>query len=69
MSLTSHETETRGKNIYSFDEFVTRRESLDWYRDEPFLQKVVKIYTGAQFEQVHEKILAFRRGYLQNGIH
>jgi alkylation response protein AidB-like acyl-CoA dehydrogenase len=59
MSLTSHETETRGKNTYSFDEFVARRESLDWYRDEPFLQKVVKNYTGVQFEQVHEKILAF----------
>ncbi|MFS0779199.1 acyl-CoA dehydrogenase family protein [Neobacillus sp. 3P2-tot-E-2] len=59
MSLTSDETETRGKNTYSFDEFVSRREDLDWYRDEPFLQKAVKKFTGAQFEQVNEKILAF----------
>jgi hypothetical protein len=29
MSLTSHDIETKGKNAYSFDEFVSRRESLD----------------------------------------
>lgn len=59
MSLTSHEKDTRGKNTYSFDEFVSRRENLDWYRDEPFLQQAVKHFTGSTFEQVHEKILAF----------
>jgi alkylation response protein AidB-like acyl-CoA dehydrogenase len=59
MSLTSHEMETRGRNSYSFDEFVSRREGLDWYADEPFLQQLVRNFTGDQFEQVHEKVLAF----------
>ncbi|SDM55042.1 hypothetical protein [Bacillus sp. OK048] len=59
MRLTSHETGTRGKNTYSFDEFVLRRENLDWYGDDPFLQQAVRKYTGAQFEEVHEKIQAF----------
>lgn len=59
MSLTSQETGTRGKNNYSFDEFVSQRENLDWYADDPFLQKVVRKFTGTQFNHVHEKILAF----------
>lgn len=59
MSLASQETETKGKNSYSFDEFVSRRENLDWYRDDPFLQRAVKKFTGSDYEQVHEKILAF----------
>lgn len=59
MNLASKETETRGNNSYSFDEFVSRRESLDWYRDEPFLQKAVKKFTGESFEQVHERVLSF----------
>ena len=39
MSITSQDTEARGKNSYSFGEFVEKRENLDWYRDEPFLKK------------------------------
>lgn len=59
MSMASQETDIRGKNPYSFDEFVAKREALDWYRDEPFLQKAVKKFTGLEYEQVHEKILSF----------
>lgn len=59
MNLASQEIETRGKNLYSFDEFLEKRASLDWYRDEAFLQKAVKKFTDSQFEQVHEKLLAF----------
>lgn len=59
MTLTSQETETSGKNSYSFDEFVEKRQSFDWYRDDAFLQKVVKKYTGTEYEQVHTKILDF----------
>jgi len=59
MSITSQDTEARGKNSYSFGEFVEKRENLDWYRDEPFLQKAVKKFTGSEYEQVHEKILSF----------
>jgi alkylation response protein AidB-like acyl-CoA dehydrogenase len=59
MKAASQETETRGKNSYSFDDFLTKREHLDWYRDEPFLQKTVKKFTGNQYEQVNEKLLTF----------
>ncbi|MEW9052578.1 MAG: acyl-CoA dehydrogenase family protein [Neobacillus sp.] len=59
MNIASHEIENRGQNKYTFDDFVTRRENLDWYRDEPFLQKVVEKFTGTDFEKVHEQVLAF----------
>ncbi|WP_223589732.1 acyl-CoA dehydrogenase family protein [Neobacillus bataviensis] len=59
MNLASQETETRGKNTYAFDEFVEKRENLDWYREEPFLQKAVRKFTGSQFEKLHENILSF----------
>jgi alkylation response protein AidB-like acyl-CoA dehydrogenase len=59
MNIASPGVETRGNNTYSFDEFLEKRESLDWYRDEPFLQKVVKHFTGSQYEQVHNEINQF----------
>ncbi|MFC4800413.1 acyl-CoA dehydrogenase family protein [Neobacillus sp. GCM10023253] len=59
MKLVSQETEAKGKNSYSFDEFLEKRDNLDWYRDEPFLQKAVKKFTGSQHSQVHEKLLSF----------
>jgi alkylation response protein AidB-like acyl-CoA dehydrogenase len=59
MNIASQGTETKGSNAYSFDEFLVKREGLDWYKDEPFLQKAVKKYTGSQFEQIHERIRTF----------
>jgi alkylation response protein AidB-like acyl-CoA dehydrogenase len=59
MNVASQDTEKRGENSYSFNEFVLKRERLDWYRDEPFLQKVVKKFTGAEYEKTHGRILAF----------
>ncbi|MDF0725829.1 acyl-CoA dehydrogenase family protein [Cytobacillus sp. S13-E01] len=59
MNVASKENETRGQNSYTFDEFLEQRENLDWYRDEPFLQKAVKHFLGTEYEQVHEKILSF----------
>lgn len=59
MSITSQETNVRGKNSYSFDEFVAKRDALDWYRDEPFLQKAVKKFAGSEYQQIHERILTF----------
>ncbi|WP_423800416.1 acyl-CoA dehydrogenase family protein [Neobacillus sp. SAB-20_R2A] len=61
MKLVSQETEAGGKNSYSFDEFLEKRDNLDWYRDEPFLQKAVKKFTGSQHSQIHEKLLSFSR--------
>ncbi|MGG3467769.1 acyl-CoA dehydrogenase family protein [Neobacillus pocheonensis] len=59
MNLASQETNVKGKNSYTFDEFIAKRENLDWYRDEPILLKAVEKFTGSQFEQVHEKLLSF----------
>ncbi|MDQ1147357.1 alkylation response protein AidB-like acyl-CoA dehydrogenase [Bacillus sp. SORGH_AS 510] len=59
MNIASQGTDISGKNTYSFDEFVDKRDSLDWYRDEPFLQKAVKHFTASRYEQIHQKILAF----------
>ncbi|CAH2715632.1 hypothetical protein BACCIP111895_02816 [Neobacillus rhizosphaerae] len=59
MNIASQVTETKGENTYSFDEFLAKRDRLDWYKNEPFLQKAVKKFTGSQYEQIHEKILSF----------
>lgn len=47
------------KNPYSFDEFVERRDQLDWFLDEPLLHKALKKYTGDKYEQIKEKIIPF----------
>ena len=33
-------------NPYSFDEFLEWRNTVDFYADDPFFQKVVKHFTG-----------------------
>lgn len=48
-----------GTNHYTFNDFVAKREGLDWYKDDPFLQKVVKHYTGSDFPKIHENLLVF----------
>jgi alkylation response protein AidB-like acyl-CoA dehydrogenase len=59
MNIASQGTEKRGENTYTFDAFVEKRDNLDWYRDEPFLQKAVKHFTATRYEQVHKKIMGF----------
>lgn len=46
-------------NPYSFDPFLEQREGLDWFRDEPFLRRVVKKYSGHDYAKLEEGILAF----------
>jgi len=46
-------------NPYNFDSFLTQRDNFDYYRDDPFLQLVVKKYAGEEWDQLHEKLLAF----------
>lgn len=41
-----------GNNPYSFNDFFEWRENVDWYRDDPFFQKVVKYFTGNEWEDV-----------------
>lgn len=48
-------------NPYSFDEFLSWRNSVDYYRDDDFFRKVVRHYTGGEWERVNraaEKISA-----------
>lgn len=59
MSIASQDQETRGKNSYTFDEFLDKRNNLDWYRDDPFLQKAVQRYAGSEYELVHKEVQSF----------
>lgn len=46
-------------NPYSFDAFLEKRETFDFYRDDHFLRKVIKKYAGDDWESLHEQLLAF----------
>lgn len=59
MNIASQETVTRGENSYSFEEFLAKRENLDWYLEELFLQKALKKFTGRQYDELHEKLRCF----------
>ena len=39
-------------NPYNFDEFLEWRNDFDYYADDPFLQQVVKYYTGDQWNDI-----------------
>ena len=39
-------------NPYSFSDFLSWRNNVDYYADDPFIQAVVKTYTGNEWEQV-----------------
>ena len=39
-------------NPYNFNEFLAWRQGVDYYRDDPFIQKSVKHFTGKNWEQV-----------------
>jgi len=38
-------------NPYRFDDFLAWRQSVDYYADDPFIQKVLKHYSGNDWEQ------------------
>lgn len=59
MSHVSEGIEKKGANHYTFDEFTSKREILDWYKDDSFLQNVVKHFTSESFLEIHENLLAF----------
>lgn len=48
-----------GANPYSFAEFVSKRDSLNWYTDDDFLQKALKHFSGDSFPTVHANTQAF----------
>ncbi len=39
-------------NPYTFDDFLAWRQNFDYYRDDPFIQKVVRYFTGNEWEDV-----------------
>lgn len=39
-------------NPYTFDEFLAWRQNVDYYRDDPFIQKTVRHFTGSEWENV-----------------
>jgi alkylation response protein AidB-like acyl-CoA dehydrogenase len=41
-------------NPYNFDDFLQWRQGFDYYRDDPFIQKVVKHFTGNEWKAVDE---------------
>jgi len=44
-------------NPYTFNKFLEWRKNVDYYRDDPFIQKVVKHYTGDEWEKVNREAL------------
>jgi alkylation response protein AidB-like acyl-CoA dehydrogenase len=48
-------------NPYRFDEFLAWRQNVDYYRDDPFLRKVVRHFTGPQGETADAAALALSR--------
>ncbi|MFZ1037075.1 MAG: hypothetical protein WAN57_07695, partial [Smithella sp.] len=39
-------------NPYKFDNFLDWRQNFDYYRDDPFIQKAVRHFTGGQWETI-----------------
>jgi alkylation response protein AidB-like acyl-CoA dehydrogenase len=42
-------------NPYTFNEFLEWRNSVDYYADDPFIQKVVKHYCGNEWQKVDQE--------------
>lgn len=59
MTTVSQKMNANIGNTYTFDDFVSQRAKLDWYRDEPFLQKTLKHFARQDFDQIHQQILKF----------
>jgi alkylation response protein AidB-like acyl-CoA dehydrogenase len=43
-------------NPYSFDEYLQWRNSVNYYLDDEFFQKVVQFYSGSDWESIHEEL-------------
>ena len=41
-------------NPYRFNEFLEWRNNFDFYADDPFIQKVVRCYTGDEWENLDQ---------------
>jgi len=45
-------------NPYSFDEFLEWRKNFDYYRDDPFIQNVVKYFSNKEWDQIDKHTLS-----------
>lgn len=43
-------------NPYSFDEFLTWRQGFDYYRDDPYLRRIIKYYAGDEWNNVDREV-------------
>ncbi len=48
-------------NPYSFEPFVEKRDSFDFYADDPFLQKLVRVYSSQLFEEIDGRLREFSK--------
>jgi len=46
-------------NPYSFTPFLETVQQIDFYGDDPFVQRLAEHYAGDEWPSVHEKLLAF----------
>jgi alkylation response protein AidB-like acyl-CoA dehydrogenase len=52
-------TQPNRNNPYSFNPFLEKLRSVDFYADDPFLQKTLRHYSGKNWNEVHEKLTRF----------
>ncbi|MDD5168292.1 MAG: acyl-CoA dehydrogenase family protein, partial [Syntrophales bacterium] len=45
-------------NPYTFNDYLAWRQDVDYYRDDPFIRKVVRHFTGDEWEKVEAEALA-----------
>lgn len=48
-------------NPYSFNEFLAWRQAVDYYADDPFIQRVVRHFTGEHWQQIDAEARAVSR--------
>ena len=46
-------------NSYSFEDFLTKLHSFDFYADDPFLQKTLKHFAGEEFDYLDQRLRSF----------
>ena len=44
-------------NPYNFDPFLQWRQAVDYYRDDPFIEKVIRCYAGDRWAPAHQAAL------------
>ncbi len=49
------------ENSYTFDSFLEKRDSFDFYADDAFLRKVLRYHSGEQFEEIDKSLKRFSK--------